>query len=315
MRKIGHIDKFSDAKIFSDYLYAQGIDNEVEGDDAEGADVWVHDEDMLEKSAVDLDAFLLDPADTKYQAAGKKAGDLRHKEKLDNKKFQKKVHGRDSIMHASIFSVAPVTFCLIAISVVVTLLGGLGSGSNLTQWLSITSYKVVGEMLQWSSSLPEIQQGQVWRLVTPIFIHASFGESFGILHLLFNMMWLKDLGKMLENAQSGRAMLWKVLVLAVLSNLGQYLMFFDPFFVGGPSFGGMSGVVFGLLGYCWMRGKHDLTSGLYVPSQTAKFMIVWFFLCLFGIIPGVANGAHAVGLVVGVVWGYLSAMRVNQGAK
>ena len=307
MRIIGHIDKFSDAVVFSDYIYAQGIANDVEGDDVEGADIWVHDEDLLEKSATALDSFLLNPADPKYQAASKTAEDIRHREKQDKKKSQKKIHGRDSIMHTSVFGVAPVTFVLIAISVGVTLLGGLGSGSKLTQWLSITSYEVVGEMLQWNSTLPEIQQGQVWRLVTPIFIHASLMARFGLLHLLFNMMWLKDLGKMLENAQNGRAMLWKVLVLAVLSNLGQY-------FMSGPSFGGMSGVVFGLLGYCWVRGKFDLTSGMYVPNQTASFMIVWFFLCLFGVIPGVANVAHAVGLLTGVAWGYLSAWRVNAGS-
>ncbi len=314
MRIIGHIDKFSDAVIFSAYLYAEGVANEIEGDDAEGADIWVHDEDMLEKSSIDLDEFLLNPSDSKYQVAAKKADDLRQKEKKDNKKFQKKMHGRDSIVHASVFSVAPVTFVLIAISVFVTIFGGLGSGSQLTQWLSITSYEVVGESLQWNASLPEIKQGQVWRLVTPIFIHAALLAPFGLLHLLFNMMWLKDLGKMLENSQSWRAMLWKVLVLAVLSNLGQYFIYYDPFFHGGPSFGGMSGVVFGLLGYCWVRGKFDLTSGLYVPNQTATFMIAWFFLCLFGIIPGVANGAHAVGLVLGVGWGYLDAWRVNAGS-
>jgi GlpG protein len=82
-----------------------------------------------------------------------------------------------------------------------------------------------------------------------------------------------------------------------------------------PNFGGMSGVVFGLLGYCWMRGKFDLTSGLYVSGQTAGFMIAWFFICLAGFMGPVANGAHGVGLVAGVVWGYLSAMRVNAGGK
>lgn len=305
MRKVGHIENFSDGGVFSDYLYTQGISNDLEGDESEGAEIWVHDEDLLEKAALEFNTFIENSDDPKYQAASKKANDLRIKEKQERKEFEKKMHGRGSIMHASIFSVAPVTVYLIIISVVVTLIGGLGSGSQFTQWFSITSYKVVGNMLQWNPSLPEIMHGQVWRLVTPIFIHAYLFESFGFLHLLFNMMWLNELGKMLENAQGGRGLLWKVLVLAVLSNLGQY-------FIAGPAFGGMSGVVFGLLGYCWMRGKYDLTSALYVQNQTAIFMIVWFFLCLFGVIPGVANGAHTVGLVVGVAWGYLSAMRINR---
>jgi membrane associated rhomboid family serine protease len=32
-------------------------------------------------------------------------------------------------------------------------------------------------------------------------------------------------------------------------------------------------------------------------------MLVWFFLCLFKIIPNVANGTHAVGLIMGMIWG------------
>ena len=36
-------------------------------------------------------------------------------------------------------------------------------------------------------------------------------------------------------------------------------------------------------------------------------MIGWFVLCLVGIIPHVANACHAVGLLVGMAWGWVSA--------
>jgi membrane associated rhomboid family serine protease len=42
---------------------------------------------------------------------------------------------------------------------------------------------------------------------------------------------------------------------------------------------------------------------------TVLMMIVWFFLCLVGIIPHVANAVHAFGLGVGLIWGYLSSLR------
>jgi GlpG protein len=112
------------------------------------------------------------------------------------------------------------------------------------------------------------------------------------------MLCLKDLGTLIEARQSTGQMAALVLLIGVLSNIGQY-------FFGGPGFGGMSGVIYGLFGYIWIRGKCDPTSGLFVDPRNVMMMIVWFFLCLFQIIPHVANTAHAVGLVMGVVWGAL----------
>mgnify|MGYP006418198931 CR=1 FL=1 len=304
MRKIGHIDETQAATRFSDYLYAQGVGNEIEGEDASGWDVWVHNEEQLESSKRELEVYLQDPEAKRYAAAEKTAEELHRKEKQDAAAFQKKVFDRNRILNQSLIMAAPVTFVLIAISVAVTLMGGLGSGSNLTQWFSITAYESVDGAYQFDAALPEIRQGQIWRLVTPIFIHAALTAPFGLLHILFNMLWLKDLGMMMERSQGRRGMITKVLILAVLSNVGQFAS-------GGPAFGGMSGVVYGLLGYCWMRGRFDSKSGLFVHNQTVIFMTAWFFLCLFGAMGPIANGAHGVGLVVGIVWGYGSSQLAN----
>jgi len=74
-------------------------------------------------------------------------------------------------------------------------------------------------------------------------------------------------------------------------------------------FGGMSGVVYGLLGYIWLRGKFDPGSGLYLHPSTVTMMAIWFVACFTPIIPHVANAAHAAGLVMGLGWGYLSSQR------
>jgi GlpG protein len=94
-------------------------------------------------------------------------------------------------------------------------------------------------------------------------------------------------------------------VTGVLSNLGQH-------YFKGPFFEGMSGVVYGLLGYIWMKGKFDPASGLYLHPQTVVMMLIWFFACLFKLIPNVANWAHGVGLVVGMAWGALSSLYQNR---
>jgi GlpG protein len=124
---------------------------------------------------------------------------------------------------------------------------------------------------------------------------------FGLPHLFFNMLWMLDLGTMIERRQSTARLCVLVLVIAALSNFGQYV-------IGGPVFGGMSGVVYGLIGYIWLRGKFDLTSGLFLHSSTVMMAVLWFVLCLVGVIPHVANAAHSVGFGVGIFWGYLSAI-------
>jgi len=110
---------------------------------------------------------------------------------------------------------------------------------------------------------------------------------------------------MVEERQSSVHLLLLTLVIAVCSNLAQY-------FVAGPVFGGMSGVVYGLLGYIWIRGKFDPASGLYLHSYNVMMMLIWFFACLFHLIPNVANTVHAVGLVIGMAWGYLSSLHYRK---
>jgi GlpG protein len=82
--------------------------------------------------------------------------------------------------------------------------------------------------------------------------------------------------------------------------LAQYL-------IVGPAFGGMSGVVYALAGYVWMRGKYDRTSGLYLDSQSVTILLVWLVVCFTGAVGPVANSAHVAGLITGVVWGRVSA--------
>ena len=194
------------------------------------------------------------------------------------------------------YGFGPLTFVLIAISVAVAIYSRLGDEPRPIMSLFITDYTVSGNFLEWNTTLPELRHGQMWRLITPIFIH------FGLLHILFNLLWLRDLGSMIEGHQSSWRLAVLVLVIGACSNLAQ-------FYYHGPAFGGMSGVVYGLLGYIWMRGRFDPGSGLFLQPSTVIMMIIWFFACFTPIMPNVANACHAVGLVMGIAWGYLSSLR------
>jgi GlpG protein len=146
------------------------------------------------------------------------------------------------------------------------------------------------QFAEYATFLPEVRHGEVWRLITPIFVH------FGILHIVFNMLMLKDLGTMIEVRRGGWSLIGMVIGFGIASNLLQY-------WYNGPAFGGMSGVLYGLFGYVWMRGRWDPSSGLYLPQQVVMSMMIWFVLCAVNIIPNVANAAHAGGLMAGIIWG------------
>ncbi len=89
--------------------------------------------------------------------------------------------------------------------------------SPIEQALAFSSYEMKLSANGKEVILPwprQILAGQVWRLVTPIFLH------FGPFHLLFNMVFLYLLGGMIEERRGPWRYLLLGLVCAVLSNVG-----------------------------------------------------------------------------------------------
>jgi GlpG protein len=310
MRVIGHLENEQAARRFGDFLYVQGVVNTIERDDQAWA-VWVHDDDLLKKAGDWLSAFRVNPADPQFDA-GTKATAKREEERQDLKDFQKRFKGRQEVFRRlTSFGVGKLTVFLIAISVVVALLSTTLSGltqfrlcdnDNAIMGLFITKWEIAGNYIQWEPGLLEIRNGEVWRLFTPMFLH------FSILHLLFNMMCLRDLGSVVEGYEGPWRLLFIVLLCAGISNLAQYSISIPAFPTisgGAPRFGGMSGVIYGLFGYIWMRGKFDPRSGLVLHQSIVIQMLVWLVLCFTGILGSIANLAHLFGLLVGMALGFL----------
>jgi GlpG protein len=284
MRQIGKLP-VPTATTLGDYLVTQGIGNEVEPVAGGLAAVWVLREDQLARARSILERFLLAPADPQWQDAATTAARVRQEE--DAAEARRAANLRSPRAAWTARRRTYVTWSLIVASVAVSLITNFNENRAMVAWFT-SDHAGAGEAL-----FADVQHGQVWRLVTPIFLHVGF------MHLLFNMMWLFTLGGMIEMRQ-GRTLLGvMVLVLALVSNAAQYLY-------AGPAFGGMSGVVYGLFGYIWIRGRLDPAIGFTLTRQDVILMMVWFVFCLTGILP-VANACHAAGLLVGALWGVLSA--------
>ena len=298
MRLIGHLESEASARTFSDFLFVQGIDNQLEFSRGEGWGVWVNEEEKLETASSLLKNFIENPSAPSYQRQAKKAEEMRSERLQSEEAWRKRLRNRRHLFRPLTgYNFGPLTFALIVISVIVFLRSSFGMNTSPIQSLFITPYLAGDEYLPPDMSLPEIRHGQIWRLFTPMFIH------FGPLHIIFNMLWLRDLGSMIEGRQSTIHLAILILIFAAGSNLAEFYISHVAFF------GGMSGVIYGLLGYVWIRGKLDPASGLYLHKSTVIMMLIWLVVCFTGAIGHIANYAHLAGLLMGVCWGWLSSLR------
>lgn len=195
----------------------------------------------------------------------------------------------------SLWQSAPVTLILILFSVGGFLLIYLNAPVD---WLAALTYsppQVGGDQ-----SLIQATNGQYWRLITPAFIH------FGWLHIVFNSLWLWELGRQIEKVMGHLNMFMLFLLIAAVSNTSQFV------FGGDGLFGGMSGVVYGLLGFSWVAPQLQPAWPIQPSRSIMLFMVGWLVVCMSGLVEelgfgAIANAAHLGGLICGGVVGVIFA--------
>lgn len=298
MRMIGYLNDEAQARLFGDYLYGRGIKNEVEAEKDGSWVIWVHGEDELDVATDLLRRFQQNPHDPEYRKVAEQAHEFRRAEEEKNSEAAKRFFDSRRVFQSARLGMGRLTTALIGITVLVFLLRELGGNKDFWNILRISNYDAANLGTRIQYGLPEVRNGQIWRLLTPIFLH------FGILHIFFNMLWLRDLGSMMESRQGTGYLAVFVVAIGVCSNVAQFL-------ISGPAFGGMSGIVFALLGFVWMKSTFDPHSGYFLHPSTVTMMLIWFAIGFLGFLP-IANTVHAVGLGMGVAWGYISAVRRNR---
>ena len=157
-----------------------------------------------------------------------------------------------------------------------------------------------GTILEDGALVPAlVGRGEVWRLVTSVFLHSGF------VHLALNMLSLYFLGSFVE-AAFGRGRFLALYLLSGLSGGIAYL-YFGAY--GTPAVGA-SGAIFGLLGgvlgYSLRRGTFSWQN----PVIRQLLILLAINLYVGFSIPNVSNTAHLGGLAGGLLFGYLVAPTV-----
>tara|TARA_Y100000746_G_C15315369_1_gene371413 strand:+ start:75 stop:704 length:630 start_codon:yes stop_codon:yes gene_type:complete len=186
---------------------------------------------------------------------------------------------------------------IIITAVLIAFLSNFGSVITLLEPLTFTQINItnLGYFSMLSFDQTYIENNQWWRLISPIFLHFSFA------HLAFNCLWIYILGEKIERIDGSLIFISLVIFTAISSNSLQF------FWNGSGLFGGLSGVIYGLIGFCMIiemdssRDIYDIPPGLYM------FMVIWMILGFLGLLElfgfgSVANFAHLGGLVSGIIF-------------
>ncbi|MBS4709870.1 rhomboid family intramembrane serine protease GlpG [Aeromonas caviae] len=258
------------AQALVDYLATLGIPCELTQSEL-GVSVWLADERRLAQAQQEVKRFLSEPNHPRYMEASWQSG---HADaRIDYSK------GMTDPVTDFLHQAGPLTLVVIIACLAIYALDAIGLP--------------IFDELAFHPTLAQFTDWQAWRYVTPAFIH------FSVLHLVFNLLWWWYLGGQIEQRLGSGKLFILLIVGAALPNIAE-------FFVSGPRFGGLSGVVYALLGYSWLRTRLQPDCGLAMPPALMGFMLVWLvlgFLDMLG--TPTANIAHLVGLLVGLAQGWL----------
>jgi len=258
------------AQALVDYLATLGIPCELTQSEL-GVSVWLADERRLAQAQQEVKRFLSEPNHPRYMEASWQSG---HADaRIDYSK------GMTDPVTDFLHQAGPLTLVVIIACLAIYALDAIGLP--------------IFDELAFHPTLAQFTDWQAWRYVTPAFIH------FSVLHLVFNLLWWWYLGGQIEQRLGSGKLFILLIVGAALPNIAE-------FFASGPRFGGLSGVVYALLGYSWLRTRLQPDCGLAMPPALMGFMLVWLvlgFLDMLG--TPTANMAHLVGLLVGLAQGWL----------
>jgi GlpG protein len=267
MKELYRFEHLRVAQALSDYLTSQKIENFIEKSEFL-YQILIKDEAKLVQAKIELADFLKNTNHKKYLSASWQSG---HIEKNSSQLSYANANLLDNFKkHGGV-----VTHSIFLICVIIYGVTSLGFFRPIASALSFFTYQ-------------PFDYTQSWRFITPAFLH------FSMLHIVFNLLWWWQLAGLIEREQSKQRLILLFLFSAITSNLAQY-------YLVGPYFGGMSGVVYGLVGYCWLYGVLNKSNHINLNNSMFVFLLGWLVLGFIDILPtNIANYAHLIGLLAGL---------------
>lgn len=255
------------AQAFIDYMASRQIDIKLMPEGEGQFALWLVDAQHQIEAEAELKMFLSQPNEAKYQAASWDMAESR------TNHFR---YNSPSMMGMIKAKAGPFTLAIMALCSVIFTLQQFGAGQSVFDALHFPAFAG--------------QEWQLWRWVSHALLH------FSIMHIAFNLLWWWQLGGDIEQRVGSGKLVQLFVFSAAVSGIGQ-------FWVEGANFGGLSGVVYALVGYIWVIGCRRPEKGLMMPKPLIGFMLVWLVLGFVQPFMAIANTAHLVGLLAGVTLG------------
>lgn len=266
------------ALTFSDYLNSIGIPSQCKAGAGANWIVSVSTQDDVYKAKRELFTYVESPYAKRYAQASWQSQRKVKREKVLGSGFFRAFNW-DPLSLTSIIEIICVVFFV----------GQFLFPREMLVYFSLTQY------LDFSTPW------EYYRLLTPCFLH------FGIFHIAFNLVMWEALARPIERT-FGKARLFTLFfAVGIISNVLQ-LAFLDPNAV----FGGLSGVVYGVIGYAGILSYHEsFAYRINIPRGLLSVSIL-FVLLGFVITDTLANFCHLGGLIVGVLLGMFELYRYKR---
>ena len=306
-----------------------GIDSLIDREDSDSDpswEIWIRSEEEVDRAKEEWQAFLKSPDDPRYQVE-EQAENLRNQQIEEHRRQEERIAKQERLAEQRVGGPLgpgaagnrqdriPVTITIIAISILASLTSNFGNprGSRAPDVVTLEqktydalSFVKPSDYVIGGDAFASIKNGQVWRFITPMFLH---GDA---MHLAFNMLWLFVLGSAIERLHGSLFLLILVFTTQMAGMLLQVMLpdatFLPETLRGSPFAIGASGAVYGLFGFLWIRPFFEKGYPIHLVPMNVALMLGWLVFCMTPMVKDVANGAHLGGLASGILMAIAGAM-------